>query len=113
MSEDLTLHRNRPVTHEQARESVQRLVNSHFKLKPQARVQIPAHPDDDDLVATRYVMQQEERDAALREAVALLTEVEATYLWVEGSGLGRWLGRRDAFLRAHPDPAAHDDGGAR
>jgi hypothetical protein len=46
------------ISHEQARESAQRLINSHFRQEPHARVSIPARPGhDDDLIIMAYIEQ--------------------------------------------------------
>lgn len=51
---------NGVVTHEEARESARRLINSHFRQEPSARIGIPARPGyDDDLIITRYIEQQQ------------------------------------------------------
>lgn len=48
------------ITHERARESAQRLINSHFNNPDKARVSIPARSDyDDDLIIMEYINQQE------------------------------------------------------
>lgn len=64
----------RPISHEEARQSITRLINSHFKNEGErARISIPANPDrDDDLIAHSYVEQQREREA---EFVAALQGV--------------------------------------
>ena len=52
----------REITHDEAREVAQRLVNSHFQKEPRARVGIPARPDyDDDLLIHAYIEQQRAR----------------------------------------------------
>ena len=49
----------RTISHDEARESAQRLINSHFGTEPQAIVSIPANPDgDDDLILMAYIAQQ-------------------------------------------------------
>lgn len=49
-----------PVTHAEAKEIAQRLINSHFRQEPHARVSIPARPDhDDDLRLVQYIAEQE------------------------------------------------------
>jgi len=50
--------RGRPVTHEEAAASAQRLINSHFHNPDRARMQIPANPSDDDLIITDYIIEQ-------------------------------------------------------
>lgn len=54
----------RPISHDEAREAMQRLVNSAFRNgHERARFGIPARPDyDDDLVLSAYIKQQRERD---------------------------------------------------
>jgi hypothetical protein len=65
----------RIIDHDEAREIASRLINSHFRKEPQARVGIPARPDyDDDLLISTYICQQRERDDSLRarcDALAL------------------------------------------
>lgn len=57
MSNDILT--KRPISHDEAREIAQRLINSHFRRKPHARVSIPAKPDhDDDLLISAYIEQQ-------------------------------------------------------
>lgn len=48
--------------------AVQRLINSHFHNENGAQCSIPANLDDDDIVASRYVRQSEERITALQQA---------------------------------------------
>lgn len=70
-----------PVTHMEAHDAAQRLINSHFRQEPGARVSIPARPDyDDDLRIMRYIEEQAARApspgeddlrAALREWLRL------------------------------------------
>jgi len=62
----------RQISHDEAQEAMQRLVNSHFRNDPatheHARMSIPANPDrDDDLVLSAYIAQQREKDARQRE----------------------------------------------
>jgi len=52
------------VTHEQARLSAQKLINSHFHVEPSARACIPVDPMDDDVVITRYIDQQAAKDVS-------------------------------------------------
>ena len=59
----------RKVSHNEAREAMQRLVNSHFnnprETHEHARMSIPANPDrDDDLVLAAYIEQQRAKDSA-------------------------------------------------
>jgi hypothetical protein len=55
----------RQITHDEAKESLRRLINSHFGNEPKARVGIPARPDyDDDLIMSAYVEQQSALTAA-------------------------------------------------
>jgi hypothetical protein len=50
---------DRVITHDEAQESAQRLINSHFHKEPHARIGIPARPGyDDDLVICQYIRQQ-------------------------------------------------------
>lgn len=64
--------RNRRVTAEEAMESVDRLINSHFGNPRKARCSIPANVADDDLVASDYVRQSAAEIAALKARVAEL-----------------------------------------
>lgn len=62
----------RPISHTEARDAVQRLVNSHFN-NPEpcehGRFSIPANVErDDDLVLMAYIQQQEEKQSAARAA---------------------------------------------
>lgn len=54
----------RQISHDEAREAMQRLINSAFRNgQEHARFGIPARPDyDDDLVLSAYIKQQRERD---------------------------------------------------
>lgn len=75
--EELTISqkmRGRKVSHEEATQSAQRLVNSHFHNKDSARVSIPAHPDDDDLVVTDYIAEQGAENERMRELLAHILE---------------------------------------
>jgi hypothetical protein len=83
--------RGRPVTHEEARAAVQRLVNSRFNNPDPARVSIPVQPDDDDIVATDYVLEQSAKDAAAEaDAKAMSTVLQNTGLFnsLEGGAAG-------------------------
>jgi len=55
----------RPISHDEARESLQRLINSHFNNPGEhGRMSIPANPDrDDDLVLAAYIRQQRAKDS--------------------------------------------------
>ena len=50
--------RGRPVTHDEAAASADRLINSRFGKSNGARASIPARPDDDDIVITDYILEQ-------------------------------------------------------
>jgi hypothetical protein len=50
--------RGRPVTHEEARTSAHRLVNSRFNNPDGARCSIPVRVDDDDVVVLDYISEQ-------------------------------------------------------
>lgn len=64
------VHTSRKISHEEARESLTRLCNSHFNREPHARVSIPARPDyDDDLILGAYIKQQIAQDAPARNAI--------------------------------------------
>lgn len=53
------LYTKRPISHAEAEQCAQRLINSHFRNSDHARVSIPARPDyDDDLVLLAYIHQQ-------------------------------------------------------
>lgn len=59
----------RPIPHDEAREAMQRLVNSHFNnprdTHEHGRMSIPANPDrDDDLVLSAYIRQQRAKEPA-------------------------------------------------
>jgi hypothetical protein len=59
MTETVTMKmRGRPVTHEEALASAQRLINSHFHNPDSARVQIPCSPHDDDVMVMDYIHEQ-------------------------------------------------------
>jgi hypothetical protein len=55
------MHFNRLVSHDRARLALNRLINSHFNNRPgeHARFSIPANADDDDIVLSDYIEQQE------------------------------------------------------
>lgn len=53
--------RGRPVTHEEALKSAQRLINSHFRNRNSARCSIPVSIDDDDVVVIDYILEQQAR----------------------------------------------------
>jgi len=67
--------RGRPVTHDEAGASAQRLINSHFHNADGARVSIPARPDNDDILVMDYILEQ--RQAASIQA-DLLKSLKAT-----------------------------------
>lgn len=76
----------KPVTHMEAHEAAQRLINSHFRQEPHARVSIPARPDyDDDLRIMRYIEEQEARAHPQADAPApsLALAHEALRLMIE------------------------------
>jgi hypothetical protein len=50
--------RGRPVTHEEARESAHRLINSHFGNADRARASIPVDYRDDDVTVVDYIWEQ-------------------------------------------------------
>lgn len=54
----------RPISHAEARQALERLLNSHFRREGERpRVGIPARPDyDDDLVLLAYIEQQRADD---------------------------------------------------
>lgn len=59
-----SIYTKRPISHDEAREACLRLINSHFRQEPCARISIPAKVDyDDDLVLMAYIKQREEADA--------------------------------------------------
>lgn len=67
---------DRLIGHEEAREAVQRLINSHFHQEPHARMSIPAKPDeDDDLVVIAYVRQRQQTSADLQRVMEAINEV--------------------------------------
>ena len=51
--------RGRPVRHDEALESAQRLINSHFHNEDRARVSIPVRPDNDDVLVMDYILEQQ------------------------------------------------------
>ncbi len=55
------MHPNRKtiITHEQARQAVQKFTNLHFNNPgPKSRASIPAHEDDTDILLNDYITQQ-------------------------------------------------------
>ena len=62
--------RGRPVTHEEALVSAQRLINSHFHNPDGARVSIPVRADNDDVLVMDYIGEQQERDAQAQASLA-------------------------------------------
>lgn len=78
--------RGRRVTHEEAAESAQRLVNSHFHNPDSARCSIPANPADDDLIVTDYILEQKE----IEGEIAMSKEVE-----LPPYSLAEWIGERE------------------
>lgn len=70
-----SLYTTRIISHEEAKEIARRLINSHFRQEPCARVGIPARPDyDDDLLICAYIEQQEAALTAEEARTDLLTE---------------------------------------
>lgn len=83
----------RQISHAEAKESLRRLINSHFRQEPCARVSIPARPDyDDDLILTAYVDQQA---ASPSPPAPSVDDVKRTkeYLrsWIEKHEVGKLL----------------------
>lgn len=58
--------RGRPVAHDEAEKSAQRLINSHFRNPDGARMRIPANCADDDITILDYIAEQRERDQGER-----------------------------------------------
>lgn len=57
------MYTKRTIHHDEALQVAQRLINSHFRQEPGARIGIPARPDyDDDLLIKAYIYQQQKRD---------------------------------------------------
>lgn len=54
--------RRRPVTHVEALKSAQRLIHSHFHQPNGARCHIPLQADDDDVVVTDYILEQQAKE---------------------------------------------------
>lgn len=73
----------RLITHDEASDAVQRLVNSHFGKEPKGRFGIPARPDyDDDLVLSAYIKQQRAEIKVLQDEVSDLNGlIEAYRKW--------------------------------
>lgn len=96
---------------EQIRDGVQRLINSHFRQEPSARIHIPASRDDDDLMVSDAITEL----AALREwrakAEPLLREIVDVQMVYE-ENLRRWrcpfcdalLNRDDVVLAIEDNP---------
>ena len=83
--------RGRPVTAEEAKVSVQRLINSHFHNKDSARCSIPTRADDDDIVASDWVQESIERISELEAKLAALdwTPITESNLPKLGDEVGR------------------------
>ena len=84
MTKTITMEmRGRPVTHEEGEAAIRRLIHSHFKSPDSARVSIPVRADDDDVVASDYAIECQERDddarARIAELVGLLEKCEARH----------------------------------
>ena len=62
--------RGRPVTADEARTAVTRLINSHFRNANSARCSIPLNAMDDDVVAADYVEEASERIKELEAKLA-------------------------------------------
>lgn len=66
----------RPISHSEAREAAQRLINSHFGNQPHARTAVPPRPDyDDDMVLCAYIAQQREKEIAAPAMLAALKAI--------------------------------------
>ncbi len=76
--------RGRDVTLAEARESVRRLVNSHFHNRDSARVTIPCSVHDDDIVATDYLCQQAMLDT---EEARELRAIERGFAYLQASSV--------------------------
>lgn len=77
----------RPISHDEAREALQRFVHSHFRDgREVARIGIPARPDyDDDLVLAAYIEQQRAADpksSAIADVVQLQPDQDCPGLWI-------------------------------
>lgn len=59
--------RGRPITHEEAEVSAQRLINSFFHNDDGARISIPVRPDNDDVLVMDYILEQRDALRVLRE----------------------------------------------
>ena len=59
MATETQIRRGRPVTPEEARAALRRLIHSHFHQPDGARCSIPAHPMDDDLLLSDYLTEVE------------------------------------------------------
>ena len=70
--------RGRPVTADEARTAVTRLINSHFRNANSARCSIPLNAMDDDVVAADYVEEASERIKELEAKLAALDWTEIT-----------------------------------
>jgi len=68
MSEVTRKRRGRPVTHEEARKSALRLINSHFHNPNGAIASIPVQTTDDDVMIMDYIAEQESSSNRPREA---------------------------------------------
>lgn len=71
--------RGRPVTHEEASMAAQRLVNSHFNNEDRARMSIPVRAEDDDVLLSDYIREQQDKE---QNDVA----VSDKHIWVEVGG---------------------------
>jgi hypothetical protein len=80
------------ITHDQAQQAIQKLVNGSFHQEPLPTFCIAARETDDDLVASRYVGQQREQEATH------LTTIEAQAKTIEAM--------REA-LEFYADPTNH------
>lgn len=87
--------RKRPVTPEEAAESVQRLINSHFNNQDRAHCQIPVSVKDDDVVASDYVIESAAELMRLRlENARLNNELDTGDSW-------QWIRRKFDACGAH------------
>ena len=60
--------RGRPVTHEEAKASAQRLINSFFHNHDGAHITVPARIDNDDITIMDYILEQQGRDVEVKPA---------------------------------------------
>lgn len=91
------------VSHDTAKRSAQRLVNSHFGNRGRALTRLPAQPEDDDLLIMSYIQQQEDRE--LWVAACVMPPVQGDYDLVDAAKARSYDTMRHNLYERHSSEA--------